>query len=312
MAMHRFLPLLLLVACRGPGPAAAGPPAPDPSTVGVLVMAHGGDADWNLAVQEAVAPLSGVVPTVVAYGMADPMTLSAGLDSLRLMGVGRVAVVRLFLSGSSFRDQTYYLLGLADTPPERFILMGDTPGLPLPRAIDHGMQIATHEDGLVVSEHAARIILDRAASISDSPALESILILAHGMGDDHENQLVLDAMAATARLVEKSGFRSVRVATLREDWKDKRRVSEAAVRSFVSSESEQGRRTLVLPMRLAGFGPYADVLDGLEYTPGEALLPHPEVGNWIRATVTTVVCDAGWGGVVGPCDQGSGDGDGNR
>ena len=83
--------------------ASSGPGGPENGQFGVLVMAHGGGSEWNETVAEAVAPLSSDVPAVVAYGMADPVTLESGLDSLRQLGVDRVAVVRVFVSGDSFR-----------------------------------------------------------------------------------------------------------------------------------------------------------------------------------------------------------------
>jgi hypothetical protein len=39
----------------------------------------------------------------------------------------------------------------------------------------------------------------------------------------------------------------------------------------------------VVPFRLFGFGPYATVLEGLEYVSDQqALLPHPIITDWIR------------------------------
>ena len=69
-------------------------------------MAHGGFDAWNQTVSDAVAPLRSTMPAVVAFGRANPVTLDEGLRSLRGMGVERVAVVRMFVSGQSFLDQT--------------------------------------------------------------------------------------------------------------------------------------------------------------------------------------------------------------
>ena len=45
-------------------------------------MAHGGDGEWNQAVVDAVEPLRAPLPTALAFGMADPTSLAAGVDSL--------------------------------------------------------------------------------------------------------------------------------------------------------------------------------------------------------------------------------------
>lgn len=63
---------------------------------------------------------------------------------------------------------------------------------------------------------------------------------------------------------------------------------------LASAEAALGRRVIVVPMRVAGFGPYADVLEGLEYTAAEGLLPHPLATSWVRETAARVACRSGW------------------
>jgi hypothetical protein len=262
-------------------------------------MAHGGSAEWNETVSAAVAPLAGDIPTVVAFGMADPVTLTSALDTLRSLGVGRVAVVRMFVSGQSFREQTEYLLGLSDDPPDAFTLPDREAGDPLP--IDHGLDLATHADGLMVSPEAARILAERARLVSEEPRRESVLLLAHGMRGEEENQRVRQALDEIASEIAKTPFHSVRVVTLREDWPEERAAAESRVRSFVRQETAAGRRVIVVPMRLSGFGPYADVLQGLDYVAGQGLMPHRDVSTWIRRTASRVICANGWDDPVGGC-----------
>ena len=46
---------------------------------------------------------------------------------------------------------------------------------------------------------------------------------------------------------------------------------------------------IVLPFRVQGFGPYAKVLEGLEYvSDGQGLIPHAEVGKWIEQQIETL------------------------
>jgi sirohydrochlorin ferrochelatase len=266
----------------------------DSDRVGVLVMAHGGSDSWNRTVMEAVEPLTTEMPLAVSFGMADPQTMRAAIDSLRADGVRRVAVVRLFLSGRSFLDQTEYLLGLSATPPETFMLMGGHGGAHDTRPIDHGIEVATHAEGLMTSPEAARIVAERARSAGHDPSDESLLLVAHGMGDDDENEEVRRAMEAIIDDMSSAPYAAVAVATLREDWAEKRAEEEARIRRFVEDESRAGRRVIVVPMRLSGFGPYAEVLAGLEYAPAEGLLPHEAITDWIRSTAARVACAQGW------------------
>jgi hypothetical protein len=263
--------------------------------LGALVMAHGGDRHWNSSVEEAIGLLDEEMPVSVAYGMADPSSLRTGLKSLLSEGVTHVAVVRLFLSGDSFLDQTKFLLGLSGTPPESWVLMG--PGASNPEArqkIQHTQVVATHLNGLIQSEYAGKIMLERAASLSLSPSEESVLIIAHGMGDEDENNKLLESMRGAAERVAQGGYADVQIATLREDWPSKRITAEQEIQRYVSEENESGRRVLVLPMRLSGFGPYREVLAGLNYSEGLALLPHEEIARWILETAYDVSFSSGW------------------
>jgi hypothetical protein len=46
----------------------------------------------------------------------------------------------------------------------------------------------------------------------------------------------------------------------------------------------------VIPFRVHGFGPYADVLEGLEYvSDGKGLIPHSEIAHWLEQQVATLV-----------------------
>ena len=294
-----------LAACAGPSARAPEPPAPTPDaagSVGVLVMAHGGDAEWNQAVDRAIEDLPASVPVELAYGMANPYTLQAALDRLAERGVERVALVRAFLSGRSFLDQTEWYLGLSDRPPEAFVLMGPAARDTAARApLRHDLLIATHREGLLDSPLAGVVMADRAREVSVAAAEESVLLLAHGMGDEAENDEVLAAMDRIADEVSRSGFAEVRSATLREDWDEARARAETEIRGYVESRGDAGDRVLVLPVRLSGFGPYAEVLDGLDYVAGRGLLPHPRIGDWILHTANAVSCDAGWGALSGRC-----------
>lgn len=293
---------LLVVAACAPAPQRPLPATPQEQPfeqsseaggdVGILVMAHGGSEVWNKTVADAVAELPTNIPTVVSYGMANPRTLRAGLEELSSRGVRKVAVVRVFVSGQSFLEQTEYLLGLREDRPAQMVLMGMDPATVWP--IEHEMEIATHLDGLMVSEEARTILADRARGASLDPGQESVLLVAHGMGDDVQNSRVLAAMDRVTRELDSTGFSATGIATLREDWADKREAAEDGIREFVADEALQGKRVIVVPVRLSGFGPYAEVLGELEYVATEGLLPHPEVSTWIGARARDIICAQGW------------------
>lgn len=268
-------------------------------------MAHGGTPEWDAAVEAAVQPLRAEIPTSLAFGMANPETLASSLQELEAGGVTRVVVVRLFLSGASFLHQTQYLLGLRADAPRWFIghhgVLDHTPD-----PISHSALIATHLPGLSDSPLVERILVDRLDALEATDRARSVLLVAHGMGDDSENEAVLERMRAATAGLEGRGLRRIEVTALREDWPDKRAIAEQHMREFVSTEHDRAVEVVVMPFRLFGMGPYPDVLEGLEYKATQGLVPHEHVTTWIRGTALTVACGQGWATPLGGCDVADG------
>ena len=113
--------------------------------------------------------------------------------------------------------------------------------------IDTSSAFAVSAEGLNEAPEMGAILLDRARALSRDPAHEDVLVLAHGPGDDAENERWLAYMDRLAEQTRSTlPFHRVQVATLREDWPEKRVEAQRAVRRFVESSRAAGRRTLVL------------------------------------------------------------------
>ncbi|GMU24231.1 MAG: hypothetical protein AMXMBFR13_43070 [Phycisphaerae bacterium] len=257
---------------------------------GILVMAHGGDAHWDRDVQEVVAPLREKYPVEIAFGMAQTSTIRQAVQCLEQQGVRRVAVVRMFISGESFLPETEYILGLR---PELAHCHshghhgGGAGGHKMepPEPIGAQARIVLSREGVSESPLIEDILVERVRHLSRDPAGESVLILAHGPGDDGENQRWLARMNQRAAKVRVLGFREVRCETLREDWPDKRLDAEHRIQEFVQQGNHNGGRVIVIPFRVAGFGPYREVLKGLDYiADGRGFCPHPNMTRWIEQT----------------------------
>lgn len=289
-----LLALALLCGWASPARAVARTPIEGPVDFGVLVMAHGGTPEWDKEVLAAVEPLKSRYKVEVAFGMADPATIQGATAKLEARGVKRVGVVRLFISGESWLERTEQILGLrAGAPPRPAPTAqsphaghGDHHSMDLWR-IDTRASFALTTQGLNQAEGMGAILADRARALSRNPGAEDVLILAHGPGDDAENARWIATIDARAEAVRKSQpFRRVEVMTLREDWPDKRPEAERRVRAFLERAKAEGGAAIVLPFRLQGFGPYAEVLAGLEYvSDGHGLLPHKNVTQWIEGQI---------------------------
>lgn len=285
-------------ACATAPPPEVGPsypssvPAAEVARPGVLVMAHGGSEAWNASVEAAVEPLADRVPTAVAFGMAKPETMSSAVAELETAGVTRIAVVRLFLSGESFLHPTEYLLGKRADAPARWPMHDPEASVdPIPTAA----RFAIDPEGLVDADETGRILRRRALAMSRDPGSEAVLVLGHGNGDETVNRRLLEKMEARVAPLRADGFREVRVETLREDWAEAREAAERRIRDWVAGHTEHGTRVLVVPMRLSGFGPYAEVLEGLDYhAEGIGLLPDPAIGDWLVRRTRAVFCANDW------------------
>lgn len=302
MALSRYIPLVLLgltAGCAWHPPASAPPSVADaPNEFGVLLMAHGGSPDWNAAVMAAVQPLRSQHTIEVAFGMADAASIQAAVRALEVRGVRRIGVVRLFISGDSWYDRTEQILGLRPGAPPMVAATGHaheaTSG-----GQAHGMEFwqiqteasyALSRHGLAEAEGMGTVLADRARALSRSPHTEDVLILAHGPGDDAENERWIAYIETRAKEVRDAlPFRRVQVMTLREDWPEQREEAERRIRSFVSGARDDGITTIVIPFRVQGFGPYAKVLGGLDYvSAGLGLIPHTNVTRWIAEEINAL------------------------
>ena len=191
---------------------------------GLMVMAHGGSDQWNAAVEAAVMPMMDEFPVAIAFGMANPVTMKAAVTELEEQHVSCIAVVRLFMSAHSFLHQTEYILGLRAYPPAFFISYGGHENRgSTPTPLDLSMNVRISETALLDAPAMGGILAAHALALSDSSGTESVLIIAHGSGDDPVNAEWIQKLDLLADSVRSTGlFRAVAVHSLREDWEDKR------------------------------------------------------------------------------------------
>ena len=267
-----------------------------PTDFGVLLMAHGGSPAWNEGVLAAVEPLRDRHMVEVAFGMADAVTIQQAIRRLEARGVGRIGVVRLFVSGESWYDRTEQILGLRQGAPVRPLATVPTsqadhggPGPEFWRAQTEA-SFALSTQGLSEAQAMGAVLADRARALSRQPQSEDVLILAHGPSDDAENERWIAHIQDRSSAVRDSlPFRRVEVETLREDRSERRGEAEQRVRAFVERARDDGGTAIVIPFRVHGFGPYAQVLDGLDYvSDGQGLVPHSNVTQWIAVQIATL------------------------
>ena len=265
---------------------------------GIIVLSHGSDFIWNQSVREAVEPLTKDYKVEFAFSMADQAIIERAVRKLEQRGAKAAVIVRLFALADSFRRPVERMTG-ADI--EGAIAAGlaragnehghgghghDVSAGPAPR-IRSTLPIET-VGGLGSSPLFAAALLDRARALSRNPARETIIVVAHGSGDDRLNQQWEAHLEAIAEHMRKAGggeFLAIRTATWREDWADKRAPQIEKIRAMVEDAGRQGGRALVIPARTVGEGPERKFLSGLEYELGTGFAPHPKFLQWMEEQI---------------------------
>lgn len=278
---------------------------------GILLLAHGGAAEWNTRVTDLAAQVDRTRPTEVAFGMATRANMQTAVDRLVARGATEIVAVPLFVSSwSSVITSTEYLLGLRAEAPAALAIYAKMNHTPPGATATAGSSPAEHqghhapEDGMspvkspvpirmtaALNDHpiVADILASRARSISKSPSSEALVIVAHGPNGDEENRRWLSDMASLAgRIGSSDTFASINYLTLRDDAaKPVRDQATAELRELVSTRAQAGRRVLVVPL-LVSFGGIERGLrarlDGLTYTMAAAgLMPDDRLVTWVLA-----------------------------
>jgi hypothetical protein len=144
------------------------------------------------------------------------------------------------------------------------------------------------EGGLEDSDRFAAALVDRALALSTDPSRETVVLVAHGTGDDATNahwKTVLASLAEKMRAGDGAAFRAIKAGTWREDWPGKREPEVAAIRAIVEEASRDGGRALVIPARTTAQGPERELLDGLTYELGHGFAPHPQFEAWFEEQI---------------------------
>ena len=283
--------LILIQACSTTQNPASDQFQANGAKFGLLLMAHGGTEEWNEAVQHATTEISDKYPVEIAFGMADAGSIEESVRRLEGLGVEDVGVVRMFVSGESWYERTQQILGTVEGAPNKEeVDKTSQPGMFMPMGfwkIETDLNFFISEDGLADAAEMDDVLVSRIAGLSREPESEVAIVIAHGTGSDEEDARWVEKIAERTEMAKSTlGLNEIKVFTLREDWFAKRGEAESNIRSFMEAASRDGLETLVVPFRVHGFGPYARVLEGLDYRADKlGLLPHKNVNLWVANQV---------------------------
>ncbi len=252
-----------------------------PDDVGVIAVPHGSEYNWNQTMRKGLAPLTEDYTIAEAFSMVDPVVVERAVRDLEEQGFKAAVMVRIFSMESSFQEKAHYVLGLQNE------YSGGLGGR-FPQRIRTHLQMTTL-GGLEASPHFAKGLLDRAQDISENSSEETVILLAHGTGEDDENAHWMENLRTIADTMKAHGgdkFRDIKVHTWREDWPEKRKETIPEIQQMVKEASENGT-ALVIPARTTAEGRASEYLEGLDYRYGKGLAPHPQFEAWMREQIET-------------------------
>ncbi|MBM7568072.1 sirohydrochlorin chelatase [Paenibacillus sacheonensis] len=259
---------------------------------GILIISHGSrEAGWVRLVDDAAAavaasetcksslPDGGAVPVVSVFlEIVEGRLIQDGIDSLVAEGVKELYVLPLFVSsGSTHVDDIAQAFGLPPVSAER-------PGelepfrVPADVRVYMGQPIDDDIDGDIVG-----LLLGNIAELSETPASERLLLVAHGAREDVFHERYREGMTQlAARMCALGGFAGADIAMLLPD--------QAAGKLRAMQEQYPEHPVIVAPLFLSeGYFTRTVIpkrLEGFAYRyNGRALLPSPLIARWMERQI---------------------------
>ena len=270
--------VLLLLLC----------PIPALSQTGLLIVAHGANAEWNGQVRETVAQVRWAAgPTAVAFLMgpeAESSGWTRGVEQLVAQGARSVVLVPLMVSshGSHYRQIRFYAGELERLPPEL-------------EAHDHGPDAPPPVPIQVTPALDAAPELQEAVATRWSglePRLRSapLVLLGHGpTADPDASRWIAGFETALARVRELGHQQESRPALMRDDAPPPERARAIAqMRDTVTALAARSGDSVTVMTILIAQGQMTRAriprdLEGLpvRYAP-MGLTPLPSIARWIE------------------------------
>ncbi len=268
----------------------------DPS-VGTILIAHGGSAEWNEYVMDVAAKAKTGGPLEIAFLMGPDAATHRFQDQvakLERAGAKRIVIVPLLVSShSGHYEQIRYLAGETDSLDEMMqhhlhmagIERAKTQAtLHVAKAFDDAPELAT-------------ILADRAKAQATDPSQQALFLVGHGPNSAEDYaEWMRHFRSLAAQVQSATGFKDVRVDMVRDDAPAQVRAEAVTrVRELIAMQAAlTGREVVVVPVLVSrGRVSREKFMEDLQGLPivysGDPILPHPLVAAWIESRVKGTV-----------------------
>lgn len=278
---------LLLLTIHVPLAAQSAP------SVGTIVIAHGGSAEWNGYVLDIAKQAKTGGPLEVSFLMGPDAATHRFQDQvakLERAGVSRIVIVPLLVSShSGHYEQIRYLAGATDSLDEMMHHHLHMAGIERPKTSAR-LHVAKALDD---ANELARILADRAKAQATSAANQALFLVGHGPNSAEEYAEWMKNLRPVAAEVQRlTGFKDVRVDLVRDDAPALVRAEAVTrVRELIAMQAIiTGRDVVVVPVLVSrGRVSREKFMEDLKGLPviyaGDPILPHPLVAEWIATRV---------------------------
>jgi sirohydrochlorin ferrochelatase len=273
--------------------AAAQPSRAPDSTVGTLIVAHGGGPAWDAQVTAVAREVRLPGPVGVSFLMGPGAKTARFQDvaaDLVRRGAKEIVVVPMLVSShSGHYEQIRWLAGEVDSLGARMRHHLHMSGITR-ASVQVPLRVTAAMDD---SPEVAAVLAERARAIAADPKKQALFIVGHGpnSAEDHAEWMAnLRPVADTVRA--RAGFRSVLVGLVRDDAPALVRAEAvASIREQIRLQHELTKQPVVVVPVLVSTGSVSREklprdLAGLPMVyAGDALLPHPGMARWVESRV---------------------------
>ncbi len=290
--------LLTSLVVTGPSNTLA---AQSARSIGTIVIAHGGEPEWNAEVERIARTAKTGGPIELAYLMGPAAATHRFQDQVAKLvaqGATEVVIVPLLVSShSGHYEQLRWLAGLTDSLDEMMhhhLHMGglERPTVSVPlrvaRALDDAPELGS-------------VLAERSLALTQKPGEQALFLVAHGPNSAEDYAEWMRHLRVVAEQVKKeTGFRDVRVDMVRDDAPAPVRAEAVLrVRELIGLQGELTRQPVIVVPVLISKGrvskeKFRADLAGLNAVyEGTPLLPHALLARWIERRVSEVTAQAG-------------------
>lgn len=270
---------------------------PAPSSVGTLLVAHGGGPAWDANVESLAKSVHTGGPVAVSLLMGPGAATHRFQDAVAQLvasGAKEVVVVPVLVSSHSGHiEQIRYLAGETDSLDMEMMHHLHMSGITRPTqrvpirvtsALDNAPQLA-------------RVLSDHAKALATDPAHQALFLVGHGPNSAEDNAAWMSNLRQVADSVRAwTGFSDIKIGLVRDDAPAPvRQEAVKEIRETIMLQNAATKQPVVVVPILVSSGTVVNttIPNDLRDLPivykAVPLLPHPMIARWVEARVKDAI-----------------------